>query len=97
MNLDAITADTLHRHLAGRAPWRPDPLEPPSSNCPGCGAPLRIDTAGADDHDRPVAACNSPRCGEVVTYRACEGRFIVAQRRRWRRGPAAGSFEHHLQ
>jgi hypothetical protein len=44
MDLDAIATDTLHRHLAGRAPWRPDPPEPSSPNCPGCGPrrpPLR--------------------------------------------------------
>ena len=82
MNLDAIAADTLRRHLAARAPWRPDPPDPPPAPCPGCGAPLRIDTAGADDPDRLVGACKVPRCGEVVTFRVCEGRLIVAERRR---------------
>jgi hypothetical protein len=82
MNLAAVTADTLHRHLAARTPWRPDPPEPSSANCPGCGAPLRLVLAGPDDPDRLVGTCKAPRCGEVVTYRVCEGRFIVAERRR---------------
>ena len=37
MNLDAIDDGTLHRHLSGRAPWRPDPPEQSSPDCPGCG------------------------------------------------------------
>ena len=82
MDLDAIDDDTLHSHLAGRAPWRPDPPERSSANCPGCGAPLRLVPAGPDEPDRPVGACTAPRCGEVVSYRVCEGRFIVAERRR---------------
>jgi hypothetical protein len=82
MNLDAIAADTLHRHLAARAPWCPDPRDPPAAGCPGCGAPLSLDAAGTDDRDRLVGACKAPRCGEVVTYRVCEGRFIVAARQR---------------
>jgi len=90
MNLDAITTDTLHRHLPARAPWRPAPPDPSPAHCPGCGAPLRMDPAGPADPDRLVAACKARQCGEVVTYRVCEGRFIVAERRRSRRGPAAG-------
>jgi hypothetical protein len=43
---------------------------------------VRIDPAGPDDPDRLVGACNAPRCGEVVAYRVCERRFIVAERRR---------------
>jgi hypothetical protein len=82
MDLDAIDDDTLHRHLAGRDPWRPDPPEPSSANCPACGAPLRLVPAGPDDPDRLVGACKAPQCGEVVTYRVCEGRLIVAERRR---------------
>jgi hypothetical protein len=81
MNLDAITADTLHRHLPARAPWRPDPPDP-AAHCPGCGTPLALDPSGLDDLDRFVGACKALRCREVVTYRACEGRFIVAERRR---------------
>jgi hypothetical protein len=82
MNLDAITADTLHRHLPARAPWRPDPPEPSPARCPGCGAALSLDPSGPDDLDRFVGACKALQCGEVVTYRICEGRFIVAARRR---------------
>jgi hypothetical protein len=82
MDLDAIDDNTLYRHLAGRAPWRPDPPEPSSANCPGCGAPLRLVPAGPDDPGRPVGTCQAPRCGEVVTYRICEGRLIVAARQR---------------
>jgi hypothetical protein len=82
MDLDAIDDGTLHRHLAARAPWRPDPPEPSSPDCPGYGAPLRIDPAGPDDPDRLVGICEAPWCGEVVTFRVCEGRFIVAARRR---------------
>jgi hypothetical protein len=42
MDLDAIDDDTLHRHLASRTPWRPDPPGPSSPDCPGCGALLRL-------------------------------------------------------
>ena len=38
--------------------------------------------AGPDEPDRLLGVCKAPRCGEVVTYRVCEGRFIVAERRR---------------
>ena len=82
MNLDAIAADTLHRHLPARAPWRPDPPDPAPAQCPGCGAPLSLDPPGLDDLDRFVGACKALQCGEVVIYRICEGRFIVAARRR---------------
>ena len=82
MNLDAVAADTLHRHLAARAPWRPDPPDPSAALCPGCGAPLSLDPSGLDDLDQFVGACKAPQCGEVVTYRVCEGRLIVAERRR---------------
>jgi hypothetical protein len=82
MNLDAITADTLHRHLPALALWWPDPPEPSPALCPGCWAPLSLDPRGPDDLDRFVGACRALQCGEVVTYRVCEGRFIVAQRQR---------------
>jgi hypothetical protein len=29
-----------------------------------------------------VATCKAPGCGEIVTFRRLEGRFIVAERRR---------------
>jgi hypothetical protein len=82
MNLDAIAADTLHRHLTARAPWRPDPRDPPAAGCPGCGAPLSLDAAGTDDPDRLVGACPARWCGEVATFRRLEGRLIVAERQR---------------
>jgi hypothetical protein len=82
MDLDAIDDGTLHRHLAGRAPWRPDPPESSSPDCPGCGAPLRLVPAGPDDPDRSVGVCPARWCGEVVTFRRLEGRLIVAERQR---------------
>jgi hypothetical protein len=39
-------------------------------------------SAGPDDPDRLVVARKAPHCVEVVTYRVCEGHFIVAERRR---------------
>jgi hypothetical protein len=82
MNLETIAHDTTARRLAARAPWHPDPPDPSPACCPGCGAPLRLDAAGPDEPDRFEGACKAPRCGEVVSYRLCEGRFIVAERRR---------------
>jgi hypothetical protein len=70
-----------HRH-AERSEWRPGSPDPDIPECPGCGAPLRMDTAGPDDPDRLVATCEAPRCGEVVTFRRLEGRLIVAELRR---------------
>ena len=82
MNLDAIALNTTPRRLAARAPWRPGQSGPDILDCPGCGRPLALAPAGPDDPDRLVGACEAPRCGEVVTYRVCEGRIIVAERRR---------------
>ena len=81
MDLDAIAAVTLPRRLAGRASWRPDPPEPSSANCPGCGVPLRRSPVGTTEPDRPLGFCTTFRCGEVVTFRRLEGRLIVADRR----------------
>jgi hypothetical protein len=66
MNLAIIVLIALRRRRAGRA-----------RRCPG-----PLDAAGPDDSDRLAGACEAPRCGEVVTFRACERRFIVAGRRR---------------
>jgi hypothetical protein len=82
MNLNAIVHATVPHHIAGRAPWRPDRPDPSPASCPGCGASLRIVTTGSDEPDRFVGTCNAPQCGEVMTYRVCEGRFIVAERNR---------------
>ena len=82
MDLDDIAADALSRHLAGRAPWRPDPSERSSANCPGCGAPLQLGPAGVNEPDRLLGECKTSRCGEVVIFRRLEGRLIVADRRR---------------
>jgi hypothetical protein len=73
---------TLPRRHRGRSEWRRGSLDPDIPGCPGCGGPLALGPAGPDDPDRHVAACEAPRCGEVVSYRVCEGRFIVTQRRR---------------
>ena len=82
MDLDAITADRLHRHLAARAPWRPDPPDPAPADCPGCGAPLQLGPMGLTEPDRLLGVCKAPRCGEVVIFRRLEGRLIVAEGRR---------------
>ena len=82
MNLDAIAADTRHRLLAARTPWRPDPPDADAPGCPGCGAPLQLGPIGPTDPDRLLGVCKAPRCGEVVTFRRLEGRHIVVERRR---------------
>jgi hypothetical protein len=82
MDLDAIAADTSHRHLAARTQWRPDPPDPAPVLCPGCGAPLSLDSARSDHPDRLVGACKAAQCGEVVAYRIFERRLIVAERHR---------------
>jgi hypothetical protein len=88
MDLDAINAVTLPRRLAGREPWRPDPPEPSSASCPGCGAPLRLGPVGPTQPDRLLGICGALQCGEAVIFRRFEGRLIVADRRRAdRRGP----------
>ena len=92
MNLDALDAEriTTCRRLVARGPWSPGPPKSSPARCPGCGSPLRFDPAGSADPNWLVGTCPAVQCGEVVTYRVCEGRFIVAERRRSRRGPAAG-------
>jgi hypothetical protein len=63
MNFDAAAADTLRRHVAARAPWRPDPADQSPACCPRCGAPPALDPAWADDPDRFVGACKARGCG----------------------------------
>ena len=79
-NLDAIALVTLPHRLANRGPWHPGQPEPSPTPCPGCGAPLRIAPAESADPDRLVGTCEAAQCGEVVTYRICERRLIVADR-----------------
>jgi hypothetical protein len=74
MDLDAIDDDTLHRHLAGRTPWRLDPPDPSPATCPGCGAPLGHDPARPDDPDWFIGTSHAARCREeVVLFRRFEG------------------------
>ena len=82
MNVDAITAVTLPRRLAGRATWCPGPPEPSSASCPGCGAPLPLGPVGPTQSDRLLGICGALQCGEAVIFRRFEGRLIVAERRR---------------
>jgi hypothetical protein len=69
----------LHR---GRLGWRPGPPDPPTPTCPGCDAPLAMDLSTGDGPLVVMGACERPRCGEVVTFRRLEGRWIVQERRR---------------
>jgi hypothetical protein len=71
----------LHRH-PDRGPWDPGRPDPSPVRCPGCGAPVRIDSAKSADPDWLVGTCPAPGCGEIVVYRVCERRLIVADRRK---------------
>jgi hypothetical protein len=79
----AADPEILIRHMHhGRLVWRPGPPDPPTPTCPGCDAPLAMDTSTGDGPIRVTGACDRPGCGEVVTFRCLEGRWIVADRRR---------------
>jgi hypothetical protein len=82
MNRVGIADITLPRNHADRGPWRPLLPDPSPAHCPGCGAAFQIDTGGLDEPDRSIGICTAPQCGEVVTFRVCEGRLIIAERRR---------------
>ena len=73
---------TLPQCHPERSEWRPGSPDADIPDCPGCGGPLALAPAGPAGPDRLFGTCDSPRCGEVVTYRVCEGRYIVAERRR---------------
>jgi hypothetical protein len=70
------------RHVIERGAWHPDPPDPSPARCPGCGSALRIDPEGSADPDWLVGTCRAPHCGEIVVYRVCEQRLIVADRRK---------------
>ena len=76
-----MNTDIRHLHH-GRLDWRPGLADPPTPTCPGCDAPLAMDTSTGDGPIAVAGACNRPGCGEVVTFRRLEGRWIVADRRR---------------
>jgi hypothetical protein len=78
----AVTRVTRPHHHPDRGPWDPGRLDPAPVHCPGCGALLRVDPAGSAEPDRLVGICPAPQCGEVVVYRVCERRLIVAERRK---------------
>jgi hypothetical protein len=82
LKLAVIVLITPRRRAAARARGRPGRPDLAPARCPGCGAPLALNPAGTDNLDRFVAACKALQCVEVVTFRVCEGRFIVAERRR---------------
>jgi hypothetical protein len=82
MKRTAVTRVTLpHRH-ADRGPWDSGQLDPAPVHYPGCGALLRVNPAGSAEFDRLVGTCPATQCGEVVVYRVCERRLIVADRRK---------------
>jgi hypothetical protein len=82
MNPTDVAAVTLpHRHT-DRGPWHPGRPDPEPVRCPGCGSPLGIDPAGSAEPDGLVGTCPARQCGEVVVYRVCERRLIVADRRK---------------
>jgi hypothetical protein len=78
---EPIEISLPHRHPE-RSEWRPGSPDADLPDCPGCGGPLALAPAGPDDPDRLVGTCKVPRCGVVVSYRVCERRFIVVERRR---------------
>jgi hypothetical protein len=82
MKHTAGTFVTRLHHLVTPGPWKPGPPELSLAHCPGCDAPLRIDPAAPAEPDRLVGTCPAPQCGEVVVYRVCERRLIVADRRK---------------
>ena len=82
MNHTAVTPVTLLHHHANRGAWHPGRPDPAPTRCPGCGSPLRIDPEGSADPDWLVGTCPAPGCGEIVVYRVCEQRLIVADRRK---------------
>jgi hypothetical protein len=88
MNLDAITADTLHRRLAAGAPWRPGKPDPDIPGYPRCGGPLDMAPAGPEDADRLLGTCPARWCSEeAVIFRRLEGRLIIAGRESRRAAP----------
>jgi hypothetical protein len=78
--LDALDQITTYRRLTARGPWSPGRPDPSPARCPGCDSPVRIDPAESAEPDRLVGLCPAPQCGEVVVYRVCERRLIVADR-----------------
>ena len=78
---EPIEISLPHRHPE-RSEWRPGSPDADLPDCPGCGGPLAMAPAAPGEVEWAVATCKAPRCGEVVTFRACERRFIVAERRR---------------
>ena len=79
----AADAEIFIPHRPPRPPrLRPGPPDPPTPTCPGCDAPLAMDLSAGNGPLVVKGACDRPRCGEVVTFRRLEGRWIVQERRR---------------
>jgi hypothetical protein len=72
-----------HLH-PGRLGWRPGPPDQPTPTCPGCDAPLAMDLSAGHGPLVVMGVCDRPRCGEVVSFRRLEGRWIVQERQRAR-------------